>query len=72
MNNATTSQQGPRWVSISEAARAIGEHRQQLQRMIANGTFPHRHLDRTGPRTRILLTDDLARKVQGSKRLRIG
>ena len=58
-------------MSISEAARELGEHRQQLQRMIRNGTFPHTHLDRTGPRVKILLTDDLARKVAGSKRLRI-
>ena len=63
--------EGPRWVSISEAARQLGEHRQQLQRMIRNGTFPHTHLDRTGPRVKILMTDDLARKVAGCKRLRI-
>lgn len=66
-----TTPEGPRWVSISEAARQLGEHRQQLQRMIRNGTFPHTHLDRTGPRVKILMTPDLARKVAGCKRLRI-
>jgi hypothetical protein len=34
------------------------------------GTFPHTHLDRSGPRIKILWTDDLARKVAGSKRVR--
>lgn len=67
-----TSPDAPRWVTVAEAAREIGEHRTQLHRMISNGTFPHTHLDRSGPRTRILLTPDLARKVQGCKRLRIG
>jgi hypothetical protein len=66
-----TTPEGPRWVNISEAARELGEHRQQIQRMIRIGTFPHTHLDLTGRHPRILLTDDLARKVAGSKRLRI-
>jgi hypothetical protein len=39
--------------------------------MIRIGTFPRSHLDLTGRHPRILLTDDLARKVAGSKRLRI-
>ena len=69
--NATTTPDGPRWVSIAEAARILGEHRQQLSRMIhTSGTFPLSHLDRTGPRIKILITDDLARKVAGSKRIR--
>jgi hypothetical protein len=71
-SNTVTTPDGPRWVSISEAARLLGEHRQQISRMIhSSGTFPHRHLDRSGPQIRVLWTDDLARKVAGSKRVRL-
>ena len=70
--NATATPAGPEWISIGECARRLGEYRQQVSRMIhTSGTFPHTHLDRTGARVRILWTPDLARKVQGSKRLRI-
>jgi hypothetical protein len=69
--NATTTAAGPEWITIAECARRLGEHRQQLSRMIHfTGTFPLSHLDRTGPRIRILWTPELARKVQGSKRIR--
>jgi hypothetical protein len=70
--NATTTARGPEWITISECARRLGEHRQQISRMIhTTGTFPHRHVDRSGARIKILWTDDLARKVQGSKRIRL-
>jgi len=69
--SATTTARGPEWISIAECARRLGEHRQQLSRMIhTTGTFPHTHLDRSGARVLILWTDDLARKVAGSKRIR--
>ena len=69
--NVTTTPTGPEWISISECARRLCDHRQQLSRMIhTTGTFPHTHLDRSGPRIKILWTDDLARKVAGSKRFR--
>lgn len=68
--SATTTPDGPRWVTIAEAARALGEHRQQIHRMIRIGTFPRSHLDQSGPRTRILLTPELPRKVLNSKRIR--
>jgi hypothetical protein len=69
--SATTTARGPEWITISECARRLGEHRQQISRMIhTTGTFPHSHIDRTGGRIMIIWTDDLARKVQGSKRIR--
>ena len=69
--NATTTARGPEWITISECARRLGEHRQQISRMIhTTGTFPHSHIDRTGGRIMILWTADLAWKVQGSKRIR--
>jgi hypothetical protein len=69
--SATTTPDGPEWISIAECARRLGEHRQQLSRMVhVTGTFPHTHLDRTGTRIKILWTDDLGRMVAGSKRVR--
>jgi len=69
--SATTTARGPEWISIAECARRLGEHRQQLSRMIhTTGTFPNSHVDRSGARIKILWTDDLARKVAGSKRVR--
>ena len=69
--SATTTAEGPQWISVAECARRLGEHRQQISRMIhQTGTFPHTHLDRSGARIKILWTDDLARKVAGSKRIR--
>ena len=69
--NATTTAKGPEWISIAECARRLGEHRQQISRMIhTTGTFPHSHVDRSGARIKVLWTDDLARKVAGSKRIR--
>ena len=70
MTTPVTAPDGPRWVSVAFAARAIGEHRQQLQRMIANGTFPRRYVDLTGAHPRILLADGLERAVKGCKRFR--
>ena len=71
-SNAVTAPDGPEWITISECARRVGEHRQQLSRMINQcGTFPHTHLDRTGTRIKILWTADLARKIGGSKRIRL-
>ena len=71
-SNAVTTPAGPEWISISEAARRLGEHRQQLSRMVhTTGTFPNSHLDQSGSRIKILWTDDLARKVAGSKRVRV-
>jgi hypothetical protein len=65
----TTTAAGPEWITIAECARRLGEHRQQLSRMIHDtGTFPLAHLDRTGPRVLIRWAPDRARKVQGSKR----
>jgi hypothetical protein len=70
--NATTAARGPEWITISECARRLGEHRQQISRMVhTTGTFPHTHIDRTGTRIKILWTDDLPRKVAGSKRIRL-
>jgi len=69
--SAVTTPAGPEWISIAECARRLGEHRQQLSRMIhTTGTFPHTHLDMSGPRVRIRWTPDLAAKVAGSKRVR--
>ena len=71
-SNAVTAPDGPEWITISECARRLGEHRQQVSRMIwTTGTFPHTHLDRSGPRIKILWTADLARKIAGSKRIRL-
>ena len=69
--SATTTAKGPEWITIAECARRLGEHRQQISRMIhTTGTFPNSHVDRTGSRIMIIWTDDLARKVAGSKRIR--
>ena len=69
--SATTTPAGPEWISVAECARRLGEHRQQLSRMIhTTGTFPLSHLDRSGPRILIRWTPELARKVQGSKQVR--
>ena len=69
--SATTTPAGPEWISVAECARRLGEHRQQISRMVhQTGAFPHTHLDRTGPRIKILWTPDLAGKVAGSKRIR--
>jgi len=68
--NATTAPDGPQWVTVSAAARYLGEHRQQLQRMIRIGTFPRRYLDTSGAHPRILIAEGLARAVSGSKRIR--
>ena len=68
--NATTAPHGPQWVTVSAAARYLGEHRQQLQRMIRIGTFPRRYLDTSGAHPRILIAEGLARAVSGSKRIR--
>ena len=57
-------------MSVALAARAIGEHRQQLQRMIKAGTFPRSYLDTSGAHPRILLADGLERAVKGSKQFR--
>ena len=70
MTTPVTAPDGPRWVSVAFAARAINEHRQQLQRMIRNGTFPRRYVDLTGTHPRILLADGLERAVKGCKRFR--
>ena len=68
---ATTTPTGPEWISIAECARRLGEHRQQISRMVhETGSFPHTHIDRTGPRILIRWTPDLARKVAGSKQIR--
>ncbi len=66
-----TTSGNPQWVSIAVAAEALGEHRQQLYRMIRIGTFPRGHVDQTGSRVMVLLTDDLGRKLKNGKRLRI-
>lgn len=69
--NATTTPAGPEWITVAECARRLGEHRQQISRMIhQTGTFPRSHLDRTGPRVRILWSPELGRKVLNSKRVR--
>ena len=71
-SNAVTAPDGPEWITISECARRLGEHRQQISRMIhTTGTFPHTHLDRSGQKIKIRWTADLARKVAGSKRIRL-
>ena len=71
-SNAVTAPDGPEWITISECARRVGEHRQQISRMVwTTGTFPHTHLDRTGTRIKILWTAGLAQKIANSKRIRL-
>lgn len=57
------------WLNLSDAARAIGEHRQQLQRMLKAGKIPRRLVRDTSPP--MLRLEGLAEAVAGAKRRRI-
>ena len=57
------------WLNLSDAARAIGEHRQQLQRMLKAGKIPKRLIRDTSPP--MLRLEGLAEAVQGGKRRRV-
>jgi hypothetical protein len=60
---------GETWLNVSEAARAIGEHRQQLHRMMKSGRIPRRLIRDTSPPQ--LRLEGLAAAVAGGKRRRI-
>lgn len=57
------------WLNLTDAARAIGEHRQQLQRMLRAGKIPKRLIQDTSPP--MLRLEGLAEAVAGAKRRRI-
>lgn len=57
------------WLSVSAAARAIGEHRQQLQRLMQAGKIPRRLISNSKPAQ--LRLEGLAEAVAGAKRHRI-
>lgn len=57
------------WLNVSDAARAIGEHRQQLHRMLKAGRIPKRLIRDTSPP--MLRLEGLAEAVQQGKRRRI-
>ena len=57
------------WLNLTDAARAIGEHRQQLQRMLRAGKIPKRLIRDTSPP--MLRLEGLAEAVAGAKRRRI-
>lgn len=57
------------WLSVTEAARVLGEHRQQLQRMLSSGRIPRRLIS-PGKPPRLRL-EGLAEAVRGAKRRRI-
>lgn len=61
--------QAETWLNLSDAARAIGEHRQQLQRMLKAGKIPRRLVRDTSPP--MLRLEGLAEAVAGGKRRRI-
>lgn len=57
------------WVTIAEAARSIGRHRQQLAKLVADERLPKGFVDRSGGRTRVRL-DGLAAAVSDAVRPR--
>ena len=57
------------WLSVTAAAEAIGEHRQQLHRMLKAGKIPRRLVRDTSPPQ--LRLEGLAEAVQAGKRRRI-
>ena len=57
------------WLNVTDAAKAIGEHRQQLYRMLRSGRIPDRLVRNTQPP--MLRLEGLAEAVKGGKRHRI-